>query len=96
MNFTHHATVPVPLRSLDLGEWVFNLTAEDYRACAVGHHATGVVGAGKRLGLVNVEAMAGPLLVQHYETRRVQPDHVPSFRPQARGFCCACCLSSCR
>ena len=86
MKFTHHARVPVPLRSLNLGEWVFNLTEEDYRACAVGHHAIGVVGAGQRLGMVNVEAMAGTLLVQHYETRLVQPDHVTFVSPASEGF----------
>ena len=86
MKFTHHAVLPVPLRSLDLGEWIFNLTDEEYRACAAGHHAMGIVGGAKRLGIINVEAMANTLIVQHYETRLVQPDRVTFVSSASEGF----------
>ena len=44
MNFTHHAVVPAPLPSLDLSAWIFTLTDAEYRACASGHHAMGIIG----------------------------------------------------
>ena len=86
MNFTHHAVVPAPLHSLDLSEWIFTMTDAEYRACAAGHHAMGTVGGAQRLGLINVEAMAGTLIVQHYETRLAQPDHVTFVSPASEGF----------
>ena len=86
MKFTHRATLPVPLRSIDLGEWIFNLTDEEYQACAIGHHAMGLIGGAQRLGIINVEVMAGTLIVQHYQTRLAQPDHVTFVSPASEGF----------
>ena len=58
----------------------------EYQACASGHHAIGTVGGAKRPGIINVEAMAGPLMVQHYEMRLAQPDHVTFVSPANEGF----------
>ena len=63
MQFTHDVPVPVPARAVDLGEWIFGMTDAEYRACACGHQAMGVIGGGRRLGVGNVESIAGTLIV---------------------------------
>ena len=62
------AVVFAPLASLNLGEWVFTITDEEYQACAKGHIAAGSNrrADGKRVS-INVEKVGDlPLIVQHY------------------------------
>ena len=82
MEFTETVPVAVATGDVDLAEWIFGLSDEEYRAVAVGHHAMGVIGGEKRLGLVNVEQIAGTLIVQHYCTRTAEAGHV-SFVSEA-------------
>ncbi len=37
-------------------------------------------------GMVNVESMAGALLIQHYRTELLQPDHVQLYSAASRGY----------
>ncbi len=74
------------MRGIDLGEWIFGMTDEEYRACAKGHHAMGVIGGAKRLGLINVEEIAGTLIVQHYRTEAASPDHIRFISDASEGF----------
>jgi len=76
MEFTHTVPVPAAADTLDLAGWIFGMTDEEYRACAEGHYAMGIVGAEKRLGVVNVEQIAGTLIIQHYSTVVAERNHV--------------------
>ena len=86
MKFTHTVPLPVPTSAVDLGEWIFGMTDAEYRACAKGHHAMGVIGGAKRLGLINVEEIAGTLIVQHYRTETALPDHIHFASDASEGF----------
>lgn len=65
MQFTETVPVGVPVNLVNLSDWIFGLSDEDHKAVAAGHHAMGVIGGEKRLGLINVEQIAGTLIVQH-------------------------------
>ncbi len=67
---TSHATLDVPSREIDLESWLFGLSDEEYQACARGHRAAGVFADEYGRGTVNVEAIGGNLLIQHYRCVR--------------------------
>lgn len=64
---TAEAIIDAPLKLINLTEWLFTLKSHEYQACASGHLAAGATTApdGKRMS-INVELVAGNLLVQHY------------------------------
>lgn len=64
---TAEAIIHAPLKLINLSEWLFTLKSHEYRACASGHIAAGASTTrdGKRMS-INVELVAGNLLVQHY------------------------------
>ncbi len=86
MIFTHEAPIPLRLSAIHLDEWLFNLTEAEYKACARGHRAVGTNGGSKFQGMVNVESMAGALLVQHYRTERLEASHVRLYSERSRGY----------
>lgn len=86
MQFTHAVPVPVPLPAVDLGAWIFGLTDDEYRACAAGHHAMGIVGGDRRLGVIDVEDVGGTRIVQHYTPRVVAPDRVAFVSEASEGY----------
>ena len=80
--------VPLPLAAGDvhLDEWLFNLSEEDYKACAHGHRAVGTRGGAHFEGMVNVESMAGALIIQHYKTELLEPNHIRLFSKRSRAY----------
>ena len=86
MIFTHQAPIPLPVGAVHLDEWLYSLSEADYKACARGHRAVGTNGGSQFDGMVNVESMAGALLIQHYRTELLQPDHVRLFSAASRGY----------
>jgi hypothetical protein len=61
------AIINVPDSKINITEWLFTLKDEEYQACSVDHIAGGntISKDGARISL-NVEQVAGNLLVQHY------------------------------
>ena len=86
MEFTKTVPVAVAADDVNLADWIFGLSDDDYRAVAVGHHAMGVIGGEKRLGLINVEQIAGTLIVQHYHTKTADAGHVSFLSEASEGF----------
>ena len=86
MVFSHEASVGLPLSAIHLGSWLFALPEADYKACARGHRAVGTNGGKEFLGMINVETMAGALLIQHYRTELLEADHVRLFSGKSRGY----------
>ena len=76
------AVVAAPLASIDLGDWMFTLTSEEYAACAEGHQsaAQGVLPSGQRVSM-NVEVVGGNFMVQHYVEAIAERDHVRGVSP---------------
>jgi|GEM_PF-619229 len=77
-----NAAIAAPLASIDLGEWMFTLTSDEYAACAQGHQsaAQGVLPSGKRVSM-NVEVVGGNFMVQHYVEAVAERDHVRGVSP---------------
>ena len=86
MKYTHEASVPLPLSAIHLDKWIFGMTEQEYMACARGHRAIGMLGCPERTGMVNVESMAGSLIVQHYTTQLLEPHHVRFFSGASRAY----------
>ena len=86
MRFAHETTILLAASSIDLPEWLFNLTDAEYGACARGHRGIGVQGGARRSGMINVESIGGSLMVQHYETRRADKDHVTMVSEASRAY----------
>ena len=86
MEFIETVSVAVAAERVDLASWIFGLTDEEYKAVAVGHHAMGIIGGERRLGIINVEQIAGTLIVQHYHTRAAEADHVYLVSDASEGF----------
>jgi len=78
------ATAPIaaPLSAIDLGEWMFTLTSDEYAACAEGHQsaAQGWLPSGLRVSM-NAETVGGQFMVQHYVEEIAERDHVRGVSP---------------
>ena len=46
----------------------------------------GTNGGANFTGMVNVESMAGALLIQHYRTELLEADHIRLFSEASRGY----------
>ncbi|MEM6346281.1 MAG: hypothetical protein AAF927_20495 [Bacteroidota bacterium] len=78
------AQIHANIDSIDITDWLFNLSSEDYAACAEGHQsaAQGVLPSGKRISL-NVEFVAGFFMVQHYIEKVSDKDSVLAVSPNS-------------
>jgi len=70
-------SIEAPPERIDLSRWVFSLRDDEYQACSRSHIAagTGMTSDGRRMS-INVERIAGNLLVQHYVEEMARPHHV--------------------
>jgi len=66
-----------PVESIDLAAWLFSLSDTAYQACSQAHIAAGTSRSdnGKRMS-INVERIAGNMLIQHYVEDIAEPHHV--------------------
>ncbi|UTW63087.1 hypothetical protein KFE98_02725 [bacterium SCSIO 12741] len=76
------AIVNTSIESINISEWLFSLSSEDYAACASGHQgaAQGSLPSGKRVSM-NVEHVAGYFMVQHYIETISEKDRVLTVSP---------------
>ncbi|MEU4235766.1 hypothetical protein [Actinoplanes sp. NPDC026619] len=66
MKTSHCTPLHVPIQAVDLEEWIFSLSDEDYRAASPQHRAAGVTRSNGIRGTINVESIGGMLIIQHY------------------------------
>ncbi|WP_326559760.1 hypothetical protein [Micromonospora sp. NBC_01796] len=66
MKTSHITPLRVPRNEVDLEEWIFSLSDEDYRAASPQHRAAGFTRSGGVRGSINVESIGGTLIIQHY------------------------------
>lgn len=73
---TATSIIHAPIEQIDLTEWLFTLQDEAYQACSKSHIACGssVSHDGCRIS-INVERIAGNMLVQHYKEGIGKRDH---------------------
>ena len=71
------ATINAPIEKINIPEWCFTLSEEDYQGCSPAHVAAGVTTApnGKRMS-INVEVLGGSPMVQHYIEKLSEPTHL--------------------
>ena len=78
------ATINANMDTINISEWLFNLSSEEYEACASGHQsaAQGVLPSGKRVSM-NVEHVAGFFMIQHYIETISEKDRVLTVSPNS-------------
>jgi hypothetical protein len=86
MKHTGHATLNAPIDQVDLENWLFTLTDAEYQATARGHRAAGTFVQDGVRGMVNVEAIGGHLIVQHYHQVTATPTHVEMLSERSRVY----------
>ena len=76
------AIIGASIDSINISEWLFGLSSEDYAACAEGHQSAGQgrLPSGKRVSM-NVEQVAGFFMVQHYIETISEKDRVLTVSP---------------
>lgn len=86
MKFSYDTLIDAAPGSIDLGEWLFGMTDEEYVACSPGHRAMGINGGSARVGVVNVESVGGVMMIQHYRPEVVRPDHVKLVSDSSQAY----------
>ena len=79
--------VNAPIESINLGDWMFTITSEEYQACSKDHQAAtqSTMPDGKALS-INVETIGGNQIVQHYIEAKRTRNHVVGFSPNSVVF----------
>lgn len=77
------AVLDVPIEQVDVSDWLFSLSDQDYQDCSVVHIAAGVAGmtGGRRLS-INVEK-PNSLLVQRYQEQLSTPRRCSVVSPRS-------------
>ena len=67
----------MPAKDLDLPQWLFRLSDQEYQNCSEGHFAAGtsILPDGTQTS-VNVESVGGHLMIQHYIPEIALADHL--------------------
>jgi hypothetical protein len=86
MRHTGNTTLAAPSDRIDLSNWLFTLSDAEYQATARGHRAAGVFVEDGVRGMVNVEAMGGHLIIQHYREVSATPSHVEMLSERSRVY----------
>ena len=86
MKFTHESVINAPVDAIDLEEWLFNLSDSDYQAASCGHRAAGTFTENGVRGMVNVEAVGGALMVQHYHEVNASPARVEMWSERTQAW----------
>lgn len=86
MVISHEASIPLPVSAIHLDEWLFRVSEKDYQACARGHRAIGTNGGARLEHMVNVESMAGALIIQHYRTELLEAHHTRLVSEKSRAY----------
>src|SRR5262249_47618897 len=86
ISHTARATLDAPSDAVDLEAWLFALSDADYQACATGHQGAGTFADEQGRGMINVEAIGGHLIVQHYRAVQAQRGAVEMYSPASRVY----------
>ena len=86
MKTSHSTLLQVPKEAIDLEEWIFSLSDEDYQAASPQHRAAGVTSSNGVRGTINVESIGGTLIVQHYREVRAAADGFELLSERSRAY----------
>ena len=80
------ATIDAPVDQIDLEHWIYNLSDEDYQACAKGHQGAGAFTENGVRGTINVESVGGMLMIQHYLEVSADASQVDLLSKSSRAY----------
>jgi hypothetical protein len=83
---TFETTIPFPASEIDLGEWLFTMSDEEYQKTARQHRALGVFREAGVRGMINVEVAGHALLVQHYHEVKSTRESVEMHSAKSRAY----------
>jgi len=86
MKTSHSTPLQVSKEAVDLEEWIFSLSDEDYQAASPQHRAAGVTSSNGVRGTINVESIGGTLIVQHYREIRAAADGFELLSERSRAY----------
>jgi hypothetical protein len=86
VKFTAETTIDAPADAIDLDDWLFHLSDEEYQACARGHRGAGTFTERGVRGTVNVENVGGTLMIQHYHQVSAAPAKVDMLSTRSRAY----------
>ena len=71
------AIINAPIEKVNIPAWCLGLPESEYQACSPAHYSAGATTApdGRRMS-INVEAIGGSLMVQHYVEDIAEPTHL--------------------
>ena len=84
--YTGTTTVPFPADDIDLEEWLYNMSDQEYQGTARQHRALGVYADDGVRGMVNVEIMGHALLVQHYHDVTTGKSYLELYSPRSKAY----------
>jgi len=86
MKFTHTATIPFAADKIDLGEWLFTMSNDEYKLASRQHRGLGTFVEKGARGMINVESIGGVLVVQHYREVEVRPGFVQLLSERSTAY----------
>ena len=86
MKTSHSTPLQVSKEAIDLEEWIFSLSDEDYQAASPQHRAAGVTRSNGVRGTINVESIGGTLIVQHYREVSADADGFELLSERSRAY----------
>ncbi|MFD0745523.1 hypothetical protein ACFQ1L_29685 [Phytohabitans flavus] len=86
MKVSHAVPLQVPIESVNLEEWIFSLSDEDYQAASPAHRAASVTSSNGVRGTINVESIGGTLIIQHYREVAAGARGFELLSPRSRGY----------
>lgn len=78
--------INLPIESIDMYQWVTEMTPEDYESFAPAHKAMGSFFRGSDFFMVNVECIGTDMIVQHYQLIEHSKSHVKFYSPRSKGY----------
>jgi len=76
MQHSSRTVIDHPAHRIDLAQWLSTMTDREYQSCSRSHRAAGTFREGNTFGMVNVEAIGGHLLIQHYLAKEATANRV--------------------
>jgi len=79
------AIIHVDIKHVDLANWLFTLTTQEYEACAKGHQGATMAQLFDHTSMaINVETIGNAHMVQHYIARQKKRDYVLAVSPNTQ------------
>jgi hypothetical protein len=76
MQHSSRTVIDHPADRIDLVQWLSTMTDGEYQSCSRSHRAAGTFREGNTFGMVNVEAIGGHLLIQHYLAKEATANRI--------------------